>query len=409
MIFHSKYRNLFKILDFPNIRYAVIVGGRASGKSTAVSNFVHDLSFTGAHVILNTRFTFGSAKDSVIAEFDKTLSDRNSIDLFKSANYETENVLTSAKVIFKGLKAGSNEQTARLKSITNLNVWVLDEAEELHSESVFDDVDDSIRRDGFPNLVIFVLNSHHITKDHFIYRRFFEDSGVSWGFNGMKGNALYIHTSYIDNIKNLSQSYIDKIEHTRRTYPDKYRYNFLGELRDKAEGVVFPNWTYGDFDESLPFGYGMDFGFFPDPDVVIRVAIDNKRKKIYCKSEIQLNSAGLDVLTAEMKTTVQVNRAIYADSSEPRLISDLKRRGINGIVGVKKYAGSVLAGIKLMQGYDIIVHTESIDIGRELNNYVWIDKRGGVPIDAYNHRLDAIRYYVQSVISNKPISTQRVL
>jgi len=52
-----------------------------------------------------------------------------------------------------------------------------------------------------------------------------------------------------------------------------------------------------------------------------------------------------------------------------------------------------LAGIKLMQDYTLIVHPDSTNIGRELNHYAWSDKKSGVPIDAYNHWLDAARYY----------------
>ena len=51
-----------------------------------------------------------------------------------------------------------------------------------------------------------------------------------------------------------------------------------------------------------------------------------------------------------------------------------------------------------MQDYEIIVSNESTDIGTELNNYAWSDKKNGVPVDNYNHFIDSIRYYVQSVI-----------
>jgi hypothetical protein len=32
------------------------------------------------------------------------------------------------------------------------------------------------------------------------------------------------------------------------------------------------------------------------------------------------------------------------------------------------------------------------DFHRELNNYIWNDKKSNVPIDNYNHALDALRY-----------------
>lgn len=47
-----------------------------------------------------------------------------------------------------------------------------------------------------------------------------------------------------------------------------------------------------------------------------------------------------------------------------------------------------------MSQYEIIVDPESIDIGKEFNNYVWNDKKSSTPIDDWNHAIDAIRYAV---------------
>ena len=157
--------------------------------------------------------------------------------------------------------------------------------------------------------------------------------------------------------------------------------------------MIFENWEYGEFDNSLPYGYGLDFGFFPDPDVMPKVAIDNKRKKIYARQMFKLNNAGTDKLISYIQTNINDNKIIVADSAEPRLISDIRKKGIN-IKAVKKGAGSVLSGIKTMQDYKIIVDPKSTDIGKELNNYVWSDRKSGIPVDEYNHWIDAIRYYV---------------
>ena len=55
---------------------------------------------------------------------------------------------------------------------------------------------------------------------------------------------------------------------------------------DIRTSYIFPNWSYGEFDTSLPFGFGLDFGFHPDPDAMVKVAIDKGRKKIYLKEEL---------------------------------------------------------------------------------------------------------------------------
>ena len=85
------------------------------------------------------------------------------------------------------------------------------------------------------------------------------------------------------------------------------------------------------------------------------------------------------------------NIKVVADSAEPRLIDELKAKGIN-IVGAIKGAGSIREGIAKMLDYELVVTEDSIDVIKELNNYAWSDKKSETTIDAYNHCIDAIRY-----------------
>jgi hypothetical protein len=59
---------------------------------------------------------------------------------------------------------------------------------------------------------------------------------------------------------------------------------------------------------------------------------------------------------------------------EPRLIHELRSRG-NNVKETIKGAGSVSAGIALMQDYEMIIDNDSINIIKELNNYAWSDKK----------------------------------
>ena len=61
---------------------------------------------------------------------------------------------------------------------------MLDEAEELTDESIFDKIDLSIRQKDKDNRVILILNP--TTKENFIYQRFFEARGVKDGSNTTK-------------------------------------------------------------------------------------------------------------------------------------------------------------------------------------------------------------------------------
>ena len=48
----------------------------------------------------------------------------------------------------------------------------------------------------------------------------------------------------------------------------------------------------------------------------------------------------------------------------------------------------------MMQDYEIIVEPNSINIAKELNNYVYADKGSKLYVDEFNHAIDAIRYNV---------------
>jgi phage terminase large subunit len=45
-----------------------------------------------------------------------------------------------------------------------------------------------------------------------------------------------------------------------------------------------------------------------------------------------------------------------------------------------------------MRDYKMIVTPESVNLVKELNHYIWSDKKSNVPVDDYNHCLDAARY-----------------
>jgi phage terminase large subunit len=42
--------------------------------------------------------------------------------------------------------------------------------------------------------------------------------------------------------------------------------------------------------------------------------------------------------------------------------------------------------------YKLIVCGPSPNLKTELNNYIWNDKKAGIPIDKFNHLIDPLRY-----------------
>jgi len=85
---------------------------------------------------------------------------------------------------------------------------------------------------------------------------------------------------------------------------------------------------------------------------------------------------------------------IICDSAEPRLINEVKLKGVNIRPTIKR-KGSILSGIALLQDFDLIVDPDSTELVKELNNYVWATKGQTKPVDRWNHCIDSIRYAAQ--------------
>lgn len=377
-------------------RYFIVSGGRGSGKSFSVNALLVMLTYEQGHTILFTRYTLTSAYISIIPEFIDKLEQFGSIADFHITKDEILNKKTGSKIIFRGIKTSSGDQTANLKSLQGITTWVVDEAEELVDEQKFDTIDLSVRQQGKPNRIILILNP--TTKEHFIYRRFFEDRGVQEGSNTTKENTTYIHTTYQDNIDNLSKSYIDQIEQMKIRRPEKYKQQMLGSWLNKAEGVIFNNWSVGEFRKTSVSVWGQDYGFAADPSTLVEVNIDSSNKRIYLKECFYLQR-----LTTSQIAQLNLKHAreglIVGDSAEPRLLSEIKAKGCNVRPSIKGQ-GSITYGISLLQDYDIIVSPDSTNLIKELNNYRWLERKSNTPIDKYNHLIDAVRYAVGFQLQN---------
>ena len=170
------------------------------------------------------------------------------------------------------------------------------------------------------------------------------------------------------------------------------------------EGVIFDNWRYAELQEielmfsHFPVGFGLDYGFFPDPDAMSKIAIDKKRKKIYAQECIYTNNNGTKELIKQIGEFCTKDDLIIAESASPRTNADLSEHF--NIKPVRK-TRTVADWLREMQDYEIIISPESYNLARELQNYVWSDKKAGVPIDAWNHGIDGARYYFLETVGKQ--------
>ena len=222
---HPKYRPLF----LQDSRYYVITGGRGSSKSFSIATMILLLTYEKGHNVLFTRFTMTSASTSIIPEMTEKIEMLGLDNDFLVNKTDITNKRTGNKIYFRGLKTGAGNQTASLKSLNGITTWILDEAEEMTDQKLFDKIDLSVRAKDAQNRVIMVLNP--TTKAHWLYERFFESRGLYGGDNLIKEDTTYIHTTYLDNEKNLDKSFIANIERMRDERPEDYRLQILGGWR----------------------------------------------------------------------------------------------------------------------------------------------------------------------------------
>jgi len=414
----DKYEPLFEWLsaeeDSPlyKVNTVVVTGGRYSQKSFGIGTFAGVATKDFNHRILYTRYTLTSAKDSIIPEFEEKLTILNCADEFKVTKDSIKGIYNDSKIVFKGIKTGSGNQTASLKSLKNFSIFILDEAEEMPNFSDWDKIKKSMRALDVRNLSILSLNP--ATEEHWIHEELFEGKGVEAGFNGIVGNVLYIHSSYRDIEREfIADDTWNEYEELRAIYemykalsPQEklvcdpklvkkakyYQHTIMGGWLNKAEGVVFEDWEEGEFVDNGKAIFGQDYGFSIDPTTLIKVCIEKSLKRIYLKEYLYRPKMTTSQIY-EFNKEIAGKTLIVADSAEPRLIEELRKKG-NNVIGAEKGPGSVSGGIARMLDYTLIVDPDSKNLKKELNNYVWHDKKSSTPIDDWNHLIDPIRYVV---------------
>jgi phage terminase large subunit len=213
-----------------------------------------------------------------------------------------------------------------------------------------------------------------------------------------KDSELIILT-YLDN-EGLPQTIVDDIESKKaKAKTSEYWANWwevygLGNI-GSLEGVVFNNWKTIDTipKEARLLGYGMDFGYTNDPSTLI-AAYKYNDQLIW--DEIIHQKGLLNSDLVRLMKSNEVNNIVYADSAEPKSIAEIKARGIT-IKATDKGKDSIVFGIDIMQGLDMLVTSRSTNTIKELRAYTWDkDKTGSSlnkPIDAFNHSIDAMRYF----------------
>lgn len=391
-VYHPLYNNRDKFI-------VLVTGGRGSGKSFEVARYLERLTFEKNRKILFTRYTLVSASKSIIPEVEDKIERDGTSEYFKVTKDRIINKYTGSELMFMGILASSGNQTAKLKSIQGVSVFVCDEAEEWRSEEDYDKMVLSIRTKGIQNMVIVVMNP--ASTSHFIYQKYIKDTHRIEYIDGVPvqisthPNVLHIHTTYLDNLEYLSKEFLQEVEDIKLNNPSKYERVVIGRWADMNDGAIFKNYSTID---AIPSYVGncsvaLDFGYTNDPTAGVLCAVHGNT--LYLDEICYATHMGSRDIIKTLRPYSALD--ITADSADPRLIDELRAGGLR-VSPVRKGAGSIIAGINKMLDMNIVVTSRSKNIIYELDNYCWAkDKEGNYinePIDENNHAMDAVRYFV---------------
>jgi phage terminase large subunit len=393
---------LYQPLFSTKARYIDLWGGRGRGGSfTGTQYALHLLTCPGYFRGYFMREIFADVRESLWRDFKDRITENETLreedfDINESqmtACYKP----TGNMIISKGFKKSAGNRTAKLKSIAGATHVFIEEFDEI-SESDFNQLDDSLRTVKGNIQVVRIFNPPH--KNHWLWKKSYtlQDHPTFNGyFTAIPKNdpsLLSIHSTYRDNLANLNESFITKLLSYQETDPDYYHLMVEGLISEGAKGRIYRNWNVCPHLPGLyEKFYGLDFGF---NDPVALVEMEHHNRDLWCGEKLYEKGLTNKEISDHMTSLgIKKTAKIYADSAEPKSIRELRLYGWN-IIEADKGPDSILSGIKMIKDYNVHVTEGSKNLWHENENYKWaLDQQKNptnVPVDMYNHLMDAIRY-----------------
>jgi len=390
-------------------RYRVCKGSRASKKSkTTALNFITRIMEYPQANLLVVRKTFRTLKDSCFTEL-KWAIHRLGVDAywdFKESPLEMTYKPTGQKIYFRGL-----DDPLKVTSITvevGCLCWMwIEEAYEVMNEADFDMLDESIRGevpDGLFKQITLTFNPWN--QHHWMKKRFFDAPPSP--------DILAMTTNYLCN-EWLDEADRRLFERMKEQNPRRYQVAGLGHW-GIAEGLIFENWREEAFSidsirglDSVGSAFGLDFGYTNDPSALFCGLVDPTAKTLWVFDEMYKRGMSNEAIHTEVVNMGYAKEKIRADCAEPKSIDRLRDLGLVNIRAARKGKDSVRNGIDYLQDFQIIVHPRCVNFITEISNYTWdtdtkTGKRLNVPVDDFNHLMDAMRYGCENFIKGETFS-----
>ena len=394
---------------FRPARYKVIKGGRGSAKSHSFARALLIKSLERPMRILCCR----EIKDSIDASVKQLFEDIiERYGLWSRFDRQRDKIFgrNGSTFMFRGLK----HKPESLKSMEALDIVYVAEANYV-SQVSWDYLTPTLR----------VETPEWSSEIWAEWNPRFETDPVDTMFFGgdPPPNTYRATVSWRDNPW-FPNSLRDEMEWVKRRDPDKWRNIWEGEYVIRSDQQVFRNWRTDAIDERLAAAdaaplLGSDWGFSIDPTVLVEVYALPPRT-LYVRREVAKVGAAIDEIPSLFAgydrrvparwpnpwghpglESVRKGGRIVGDSQRPDTIVYLKARGLN-IVKARKGPGSIEDGVEFINSHDTIIHPDCKGTIDEFIHYSFkLDPHTDLVTaeleDRHNHRVDSVRYAVESL------------
>lgn len=169
-------------------------------------------------------------------------------------------------------------------------------------------------------------------------------------------------------------------------------------LTGNIQGIIFPNWQICDEsdypdEDSI---YSIDFGYTNDPTALVKQTLIGNT--LFIKElayESPLSSRDIVRILAANNFSFEES-PLYCEH-DPDMIRELRKFGVYNALAARKGPGSIKAGIRLLNTFDVRYTNTSRNVHKEKTMYIYewdkiAQKFTNIPIEYNNHAMDAIRY-----------------
>ena len=387
--------DVFDPVRYPRgaVSYRALYGGRGSGKSYSVALVVAVWGYAERLRILCVREYQNSIAQSFHAELKAAIEAHEWLADHYDVQRDKIIGKNGTEFIFKGL----HSNPTAIKSLAKIDVTIVEEAEDIPEESWLQ-LEATVLRQP-KSEIIAIWNPRK------------KGSPVDFRFRThTPSDCIIREINYTDNpffpngLRKLCERQRDILDYAT------WAHVWLGAYLENSAAQIF-NGRFEVKEFTPEKGWngpyqGGDWGYSQDPTAMIRAWAHDECLWI----EHEAGGVGIE-LDDVPRVAAQIpdfdRFDCMWDSAQPAMISHVKGKGLSRSKTAKKGKGSVEDGIQFIRSFRrVYIHPRCKETINEFMNYSWkVDRLSGaildVPVDAFNHYTDALRYALEPVMSRR--------